>query len=158
MDKIGLRDFDRYNGNPRDFALWKARFEGALDELDLFEVATGIERRPATDATAQGAWDKKNRKLFQLVLKALDDTTAQRVQADVTDRDGVAAWGRTTELVMGNSTLTLNMVLLELLSLKCADDGDVTEYVTEQKLLQARLVAARRGLDEEVLKVVTLAG
>ena len=42
MDKIGLRDFDRYNGNPRDFALWKARFEGALDELDLFEVATGI--------------------------------------------------------------------------------------------------------------------
>ena len=157
-DKIGLKDFNRYNGNPRDFGLWKARFEGALDELDLFDVATGADTRPGTAGAAQDAWDKKNRRLYQLVLKALDDTTAQRVQADVADRDGVSAWGRTNQIVMGNTTLTLNMVLLELLQLRCADDGDVTEHVTEQKLLQARLTAAGRGLTEEVLKVVTLAG
>ena len=121
-EKIGLRDFDRYNGNPRDFALWKARFEGALDELDLLDVATGDEARPASGAAEQAAWDKKSRKLYQLIMKALDDTTALRVQADVPVRDGVAAWDRTTEIVIGNSTLTLNMVLLELLQLRCADD------------------------------------
>ena len=94
---------------------------------------------------------QENRKLYQLIMKALDDTTAQRVQADVPDRDGKAAWDRTNSIVMGNSTLTLNMVLLELLQLRCADDGDVTEYLTEQKLLQARLTAAGRGLTKEVL-------
>ena len=126
MDKIGLRDFDRFNGNPRDFTLWKARFEGALDELELFDVAVGNDTRPRAAGNERDEWDKKNRKLYQLLMKALDDTTAQRVQADVADRDGVAAWDRTNSIVMGNSTLTLNMVMLELLQLKCADDGDVT--------------------------------
>ena len=56
-------------------------------------------------------------------MKALHDTTALRVLA----QDGVTAWDRTTEIVIGNSTLTLNMALLELLQLRCADDGDVTD-------------------------------
>ena len=156
-DSYKLHDYDRYSGNARDFRLWTARFEGALDQLDLLEIADGTTKRTGSD-DQKAAYDKKNRKLYQLLLKALDDTTAQRVQADVTPRDGYEAWQRTIELIRGSSTLTLNMVMLELLQLKCDDDGDVIEYLTEQKLLQARLTAGKRGFSDDMMKIVTLAG
>jgi hypothetical protein len=74
-DKIGLKDYDRYNGNPRDFVLWTARFEGALDDLGLLDLADGKTTRTGSDE-AKATYDKNSRKLYQLLLKALDDTTA----------------------------------------------------------------------------------
>jgi hypothetical protein len=50
-DPIGSKTIDRFSGRPEDFSLWNIRLTSVLDELDLLDIATGDETRPAEPST-----------------------------------------------------------------------------------------------------------
>ena len=148
---------ERYSGDREDWTVWHARFRGALDDVDLLEVADGTEVEPSAggDAvvdtvtrktdTKQGHWKRKNRKLFSALQRALDDDQMVTVTSAVADGDGKAAYDELVRLNKATTTASLNAILIQLLLLRADSDADVDRVLAKQQSLNTQLKTGKAG-------------
>ena len=163
---------ERYTGDRDDWPVWHARFRGALDDMDLLDLADGREERPepggtaTTDpvtrlrGTAEDHWRRRNRKLFSAVQRGLDDELMVTVTGAVDDGDGRAAYGELVRLNKATTTASLNAILLQLLLLRAGDEADVDRVLSRQQTLNTQLKAGKAGRelsDETMAAIVFLA-
>ena len=163
---------ERYSGDREDWTVWHARFRGALDDVDLLEVADGTEVEPSAggDAvvdtvtrktdTKQGHWKRKNRKLFSALQRALDDDQMVTVTSAVADGDGKAAYDELVRLNKATTTASLNAILIQLLLLRADDEDGVDRVLAKQQSLNTQLKTGKAGRelsDETMAALVFLA-
>lgn len=78
--KVEFRDRDRFNG--QHFDIWMIRVKSILQELQLWDIVTGTEVKPAPNAAADvlQAWNLKDLKARNVIQSALDLTMMTHAQ------------------------------------------------------------------------------
>jgi hypothetical protein len=113
----------------------------------------GSKKRSSDEEQAE-AWNKKNRKIFSLIVLAVDAKTLRRIHKECED-DGARAWAKICQYYQGTDKLRVNNLRTKLMLLRCDEEDDIDNYVLSVKDICEQLeIAGENQSDDDIINYI----
>jgi hypothetical protein len=121
-----------FTGQAEDFPVWKVKFKALMESHGYRAILVGDEKRE--QAKDKEEWSRLNRKVFALLVLALDDENVRLISMSCDDV-GQSARKLLWQEYQGKDSLGINNLRTELLMTQCEGAHEVGQFVVRIKEL-----------------------
>lgn len=135
-----------FKGDPREWFAWKPRVKATIDRHDgLLDYLLANRTRPE-DEQQLATWKKNSRKVYNILILAVDGEAANTVGQFDEEMDGISAWYALVDQFELKGHVQKAMIYADLLRDKMAYREEPANFFARQEARRRQL----RGLGDDV--------